>query len=136
MTALAKTFYLQHEAKTDCSYNNIALQRDCSHFPQQEKREKKVQNRRVYKSTNVHQEATDTRVLLFSFVCLFVSFCCCCFVVGWLVGWLVGIFCVFYARGVGGAGWGGGGGREKIYITKNYNYNGNYDSVLGPVKKN
>ena len=26
----------------------------------------------------------------------------------------------------------GGGGGEKIYITKNDNYNGNYD--LGPVK--
>ena len=110
MTALAKTFYLQHEAKTDCSYNNTAIQRDCSHFPHQEKRERKVQNRRVYKSTNVHQEATVTRVL---FVCLLV-FVAVVFVVGWLVGWFVAIFCVFYARG--GGGWGGGGGRERENI--------------------
>ena len=117
MTALAKTFYLQHEAKTDCSYNNIAILRDCPHFPQKtqnkkqnkKEREKKVQNRRVYESTNVHQEATDTCVLLFLFVCLFVSFCCCCFVDGF-----VAIFCVFYTRP---RRWGGGGGEGERKYT-------------------
>ena len=123
MTALAKTFYLQHEAKTDCSYNNTAIQRDCSHFPHQEKRERKVQNRRVYKSTNVHQEATVTRVLLFLFVCLLV-FVAVVFVVGWLL-----FFASFVPAAVGAGGGGGEREREKIYITKN-NYNGNYDSVL------
>ena len=109
MTALAKTFYLQHEAKTDCSYNNTAIQRDCSHFPHQEKRERKVQNRRVYKSTNVHQEATVTRVLLFLFVCLLV-FVAVVFVVGWLVGWLL-FFASFMPAAVGA----GEGGRERKY---------------------
>ena len=119
MTALAKTFYLQHEAKTDCSYNNIAILRDCPHFPQKtqnkkqnkKEREKKVQNRRVYKSTNVHQEATVTRVLLFLFVCLLV-FVAVVFVVGWLL-----FFASFMPAAVG-AGEGGGGERENIHNKK------------------
>ena len=76
-------------------------------FTTKKKREKKVQNRRVYKSTNVHQEATVTRVLLFLFVCLLV-FVVVVFVVGWLVGcYFLRLLCPRrWERG------GGGGGRK------------------------
>ena len=49
---------------------------------------------------------------------------------------MVGWFCCYYLRHLCPAAevGGGGGGGERIYITKNDNYNGNYDSVLGPVK--
>ena len=111
MTALAKTFYLQHEAKTDCSYNNTAITERLFPFsPPRKKRERKVQNRRVYKSTNVHQEATVTRVLLFLFVCLLV-FVAVVFVVGWLVGcYFLRLLC---PRRWGRGRRGGGGEREK-----------------------
>ncbi len=58
---------------------------------------------------------------------------------------MVGWFCCYFLRDLSmgyrvigllrvtpAAEVGVGGGREKIYITKNDNYNGNYD--LGPVK--
>ena len=47
---------------------------------------------------------------------------------------MVGWFCCYYLRHLCPAAEVGGGGGEKIYITKNDNNNGNYDSVLGPVK--
>ena len=59
-----------------------------------------------------------------------VGWFCCYFLRDLSMGYrVIGLLRVTPAAEVGG---GGGGGGEKIYITKNDNYNGNYD--LGPVK--
>ena len=90
----------------DCSYDHIAIQRDCP----QEKKKKSRTEEYIYQLMYIRKRLSR----VFCCFCLLVCICCCCFVVGWLVGFVV-VFCVFYVRG---GGEGGGGEREKIYNEK------------------